>query len=384
MKLRQIITGVNAGGAEMMLFNLLTALDRRSYQVEVVSLTDVGTVGERIRALGIPVRALGMRRGTPNPLGVARLARWLRRDPPDLVHSWMYHANLVAALAARLAGVRRVVWGLHHASLDRRVNKLLTLGTSRACAGLSHWIPERIVCCSETARQLHEQAGYRAERMTVIPNGFDLARFRPDREARRKLRAELGLAETDVLIGLASRWDPLKDHRNFLSAAGALAGRLSQARFLLCGDGITPSNPALLQAIEAEGLAGRVSLLGHREDMPQVLAALDVAVSSSAAEAFPCAIGEAMACGVPCVVTDAGDSAYLVGPAGRVVPTRNPAALAEALEQVARAEPGERARWGLQARQRVQDLFSLEAVTRRYEGLYQDTGQAAGGGGSIS
>ncbi len=196
MKVLHLITTLSIGGAEMMLYKLLSCLDRQTFASEVVSLTDIGPVGEKMQHLGVPVRALGMHRGRPNPMGLWRLTRWLRQDPPHVLQTWMYHADLIGGLAAKLAGNIKVMWGIRHSNLAPAVNKRGTIWTALTCARLSHWLPARIVCCSETSRQLHVELGYAGDKMIVIPNGFDLDIFRPDSAARQTVRRELNIPQT--------------------------------------------------------------------------------------------------------------------------------------------------------------------------------------------
>ena len=373
MKVTHVITGLNTGGAETMLYRLLLHTDRAAYESEVVSMTDIGAIGEKIRALEVPVRALGMRRGVPNPLGVLRLARWLRQDPPDVIQTWMYQADLVGGLAAGLAGGAPVAWGIHNAYLDPRSTKRIKLWTVRACTWSSRWLPRRVVCCSEATREVHAKLGYPKKKMVVIPNGADLAAFRPDPEARPLVREELGLRSETPLIGLVARFDLPKDHRTFVRAAGLLHARMPDVNFVLCGDGITWENPQLAGWIDAAGVRSRCHLLGRRLDVPRLSAALDVATSSSSySEAWPLAVGEAMACGVPCAVTDLGDSAVIVGDTGRVVPPRDPEALADAWHELLALPPDERARLGQAARRRMEEHFDLLGAVARYERLYEE------------
>ena len=180
MKITHVIAGLSMGGAQMMLYKLLSHLDRTAFAAEVISLADVGPLDKKIRALGVPVRVLGMRAGIPNPMGLERLARWLRQDPPDLIQTWMYHADLIGGMAAKLAGGIPVAWNIRHSNLDIEGNKRTTLWTIKACVWLSRLLPTRIVCCSESSRQVHTALGYSPDAMLVIPNGFDLAAFRPD------------------------------------------------------------------------------------------------------------------------------------------------------------------------------------------------------------
>lgn len=354
-----------------MLHKLLSVSTPAESDVQVISLTDIGPVGERIRELGVSVRALGMRRGRPGTGGLVRLRRWLRRSEPDLVQTWMYHADLLGGLAAKLAGPIPVVWGIRNGVLEPVGNKRTTIWTAKACATLSRWLPNWIVCCSESARRFHESMGYRSEKMSVIPNGFDLLRFKPDPEARSQIRRELGTPSNAVLIALVARWDPQKDHENFIRAAGRLAPHAPDVRFVLCGDGITPDNKSLMSQIENAGLSDRCHLLGRRMDVARVTAALDIATCSSYAEAFPNVLGEAMACGVPCVTTDAGDAADIVGDTGIVVPTKNPAALAGAWMKLVDMGAAARNQLGERARRRIRQQFDLTQVNRRYQDLYR-------------
>ena len=360
-----------------MLYQLILNSDRTEIEHQVISMIDIGALGENLQAHGVPVRALGMRRGVPNPLGVLRLARWLNLDPPDVVQTWMYHADLVGGLAARLAGDVPVVWGIHASYLDPRNEKQLKIWTIRACARSSRWLPTRIVCCSETSREVHAELGYSTKNMLVIPNGSDFTTFKPDPEARWSVRRELGLRKGTPLVGLVARWHPQKDHRTFIRAAALLRARVPNVNFILCGAaeegiGITWENPQLTEWIDTAGLRSCCHLLGLRRDVPRLSAALDIAsLSSSYGEAWPLAIGEAMASEVPCVVTDVGDSASIVGDTGRAVPPRDPAALADAWHELLAVGPDIRARLGLAARRRIEAHFSLTSAIAEYEKIYK-------------
>jgi glycosyltransferase involved in cell wall biosynthesis len=369
-KLVIVITGLNTGGAEMMLLKILERIDRQRFSIQVISLTNSGGVGPRIEALGIPVDALGMTPGVPNPFAVLRLAWRLRKFRPDMVHTMMYHANLLGGVAAMLAGVRAISWGIHHCDLSRQGNKRATLAVVAICATLSRWVPNVILNCSEVSRRVHIEHGYSAERMVVVPNGFDVSRFRPDAIARVAVRRELGLAVNTPLVGLIGRFDPQKNHAGFFDAVGMLHRRLPNVRFVLAGNGIGTENNELMGMIEAAGVISVTHLLGLRSDIPRLMAALDVLASSSIGEAFPNVLGEAMASGVPCAVTDVGDSAYIVGDTGRVVASRDMAGLAAALESLLILAPVEWEALGLQARARVVENFEIGSVVRLYEKFY--------------
>jgi len=244
---------------------------------------------------------------------------------------------------------------------------------SRLVLGSLSWLsqyPDVVVVNSEAGRKLHESLGFRPRRWALIPNGFDLDRFRPDSGARERLRQQLG-APNSFLIGLVARYDPMKDHRTFLEAAARFVERRPDTRFVLAGGEIDKDNLQLTGLIHDLGLSGSVDLLGERADIESVMAALDILSLSSTAEGFPNCVGEAMACGVPCVTTDVGDAAILVGETGRVVPIREPAALADAWSQLYDMSDEARVELGMAGRRRIEESFSLASVARQYEDLYE-------------
>jgi glycosyltransferase involved in cell wall biosynthesis len=284
----------------------------------------------------------------------------------------MYHADLIGGLAAKLTRICPIVWGIRQSSFDPHTSKRSSVWTANACARLSRWLPAKIVCCSEAARQTHEQLGYAAEKMVIIPNGFALDTFRPNEVARYAVRQEFGLSNNTPLIGLVARFDPLKDHQTFVRAAGLLAKQISAVRFLLCGDGVDWNNKELVNWIDTVDLRSRCYLLGRREDVPSLMAALDVATLSSCSEAFPNVLGEAMACAIPCVVTNVGDAALIVGETGLVVPPRDPQRLADGWRTMLERGPEGRRLLGAQARKRIETHYSLQFVVKQYETLYQN------------
>ncbi len=370
MKITHIITGLNTGGAEMVLYKLLLSMDRNEFIPEVISLTDVGAMGKKIEGLDVPVRALGMRRGIPNPLMVLKLAGWLRRSKPDVIQTWMYHADLVGGLAAKIAGGIPVSWGIHHSNLDPQHSKRLTILTAKLCAWLSHWLPTKIVSVSNGARKVHEAIGYAVDKMIVIPNGIDTVLFKPDASARLSVRNELALPKDTLIIGLVARFDPQKDHRSFIKAAEKFCIDHQNAHFLLCGNGINWDNEKLAVWIYNAGLRHCFHLLGLRDDIPRLTSALDIASSSSFGESFSLTIGEAMACGVPCVTTDIEGPVSLLGGNGWVVPINDSRAMCQAWQEIFRmSEESVKKRLDA-ARERIRNNFSIKIMAKKYQHLF--------------
>lgn len=384
-RILHVINGLGDGGAESVLYRLC-ANDPR-FQHVVVSLLGEGRYAALLRAGGVPVHTLEMSSLRGGLLAPVRLWRLLRQLRPDVVQTWMYHADLLGGLLARLARRGRVCWNLRHAELDSARSSRASRWSGRACARLSRWLPRAIICCGQRAAEAHAAMGYERARMRVIPNGYDLDRLRPDPAARQRLRAELGLSPGQVALGTIANFKPDKDHDTLLAALARLLPAHPQAIALLAGRDITPENPALAALLQRHGLAGRVRLLGPRADVPALMNALDLHVLSSRSEGFPNVLAEAMACGTPCVSTNAGDAALIVGETGWIVPPGDPARLASAIaEALAEALAGPAAtrsgqhHWTQRrqaVRQRIEQHFSLAAMRDAYGQLWQQLNAGA-------
>jgi glycosyltransferase involved in cell wall biosynthesis len=372
IRVTHVIAGLELGGAETMLCKLLSATDRRRFHPSVISLSTLGPLAPRIAALQVPVSALGMSRGRlqVRPLGL--LARGLVARRPHIVHTWMYHADLLGGALARASGDAKVIWGVR-GSLDPRLSKRSSRMTARACMLTSRWLPDRVVSCSERLAEMHVDFGYDHARMMVIPNGFDLAWFKPQQELREQARRLLRAGPQEPLVGILGRYDPQKDYRTFVRAAAELARTRPDVRFVMCGPGIDEGNVELLDLLAQAGIRRRCELMGAVADPRAVLNALEVLVCSSAfGEGFPNVLGEAMACGVPCVTTDVGDAARIVADTGRVVDAGDWRGLARETLALLELEPSERRALGARARERVEQRFALADVARRFEGLYEE------------
>jgi glycosyltransferase involved in cell wall biosynthesis len=369
LTIAHLITGLETGGAERMLSRLVLRMDRDRFRSVVVSITNAGTVGPSFARAGIEVISLGVRQGAPHPFGLLRLAHMLRELRPDLLQTWLYHADFFGLMTKRLGAVPRLVWNL-------RCSDIALSHTAAAVRRMLSWcsaVPDAVIANSRAGQRFHEHIGYRPRRWEFIPNGFDTLEFSPDAEARARLRSELGIPEDAIVIGLPARYHPMKDHRIFLEAAALIAVERPEFRFLLVGPGVEPTNLALARAIAARGLLDRISLLGERHDMPSVYAALDIATLSSAwGEGFPNVLGEAMACGLPCAATECGDTRSLLGDAGLVVPRRDPKKLADAWGVLTAIGVEGRRSLGRQARARIVRYYDLGVVSARYEALYTE------------
>jgi len=370
MKSLHLITGLSTGGAELSLLKLLEGSAGLRAGASVISLRDLGTVGHQLAALGIPVEAAGIRGSLPTPAATLRLRRMVRATSPALLQGWMYHGNL-AALAARrwLGGRVPLVWNVRHSVYSLAAEKPVTAVLIRLGAALSRR-PDRIIYNSRLSASQHEALGYDADRTVVIPNGFDTEQFAPGDHHRASVRAELGLSADTPLVGMVGRYHPMKDHATFLRAVVLVRQACPTARFVMAGTGVTAGNAELMGLARALGVGEIVLPIGELGNPARLMAALDLLCLSSSSEGFPNVVGEGMACGVPCVVTDVGDAAWVVGDTGVVVPARDPEALAQGLGLLLTAPARTRAELGHRGRRRIMEHFTLPAITRQYADLY--------------
>jgi glycosyltransferase involved in cell wall biosynthesis len=366
-----VIVGLEVGGAELMLQRLIGVEgESRGVRHSVVSLTDIGAIGRLLQKAGIEVQALEMRSAAAIPRVLFELSRLIRREQPDIVQTWMYHADLVGGLAARIAGNRNVIWGVRTTDVEAGGTPTTTF-VRHVCARLSRSVPRVIVCAAEASRRVHADVGYDNSRMVVVPNGFDLSRLEANAVQRAELRAQCGFMKDDLVVGILGRFNPAKDHENFVKAAGLLAPSHPNIRFLFVGRGLHAANKELRDWIAKTGFQDRFILLAERSDVAVCLAAMDIFCLSSRTEGFPNVVAEAMAIGLPCVVTNVGDAAMLVGETGVVVPKEDCTALAEGLAQLIAMSPSARARLGEKAKQRIKSEFTIDRTRDRFESIYR-------------
>ena len=365
-----VITGLNVGGAERMLLKLVPRLDADFAQA-VVSLTGRGKLAAEIERFGIEVYDVGIRSWRSVPFGLWRLLSWLKRHKPAVVQTWMFHADLLGGLAARMAGIQNVAWNLRATALDQEKTSVRVL--QKANAFLARYLPRIVVSCGRRVSALHEEHGYPAGKMRVIPNGFNLAVFAPNEENRRQFRSAIGIPEDSPVVGTVGRLHAMKDYQTFFDAARVIRSKVPQVRFLLAGRGLAAGEPSVTRWVGDAGLTDVVHLLGEQRDLAPVYNAMDVFVLSSAcSEGFPNVVGEGMASGIPCVVTDVGDAAWIVGDSGIVVAPRDPTGLADAVVGLLVGDSHDRVRLGVRARQRIEQHFGIDRVANEYAELYRE------------
>ena len=360
-----VITGLGMGGAETSLLRLINGTPSESYQHQVITLTLGGTMLPAFSSARIKVTQFDFRRRPA--YSFLQLMRMMHLAHTDIVQTWMYHADLVGGLAARLLGNRKIIWGIRTSGVSS--GSRATAGVQRLCAWMSRLVPHTIVCVAEASRKSHIDKGYDAARMVVVRNGFNLKKvvhIGPSVALRKKC----GFDDSHLVIGNLARFDPDKDLENFVRAAGLLAPLYTQVRFLIIGYCGESERAQLENWVVKTGYASRFRLLPECSDPSVCLQAMDIFCLSSRNEGFPNVVGEAMAEGVPCVVTDVGDTALLVGDTGIVVAKEDAIALASGLEHMLRMSPENRSRLGMQAVARVRDCFTVGHTVAQFEAIY--------------
>lgn len=370
IRVMNTITGLNVGGAEILLLRYLGRLPRDQYTPGIISLMSGCPLERRAADLGFDVRSLGMAESRFSISPLAKLRRQAAEFQPDLFHGWMYHGNIAAFMASMLHRRQPVIWSIHHSLADISAEKPMTRALIRLHALLSPMV-SAISYCSAVSADQHEAVGFDRSKRVIIPNGTDCTMFKPDAEAGRRLRRMLRIPDTRLIIGNVGRAHPMKDHAGLIRSLGILVAKGYDVHGLIIGNGHESS--AAAQVAKELGIVDRITFLGTRDDIPEIMPGLDIyALSSGWGEAFGLAISEAMACGVPSVTTDVGDCGMLIGDPQLIVPPKEPEALAAAIERLVRMRPEERHAVGMRARTRVLENFSLANYTSRHTALYAE------------
>ena len=375
-----LITGLGVGGAERTLQQVVLGLDPARFRSTVVSLGDLGVVGGELSVAGVPVTAMGLKPGIGAGLGVRRLARLLQESRPDLVQTWMYHADLLGLLAARASGSPPLAWNVRGGVQAWSDLGLSTGLVMRLCAWKSPK-PDVVVVNSEFGLRQHEAIGYRPRAWRLIRNGIDLRRFRPMPEARRAARAALKAEDDQVVFGVVGRYHRKKRIPEIVQAFGKTARSEPPALLALVGEGMASTNKELMKGVKRQGTGERVRLVGPTQEVPYWLNGMDVLVSASVSEGFPNVVAEAMACQVPCVATDVGDTRLLIGDCGEAIPAGDPEALGAAMGAMLALGSERRRRLGERARRRVEDEYGLERMIGAYQALYAELAARPDAGG---
>jgi glycosyltransferase involved in cell wall biosynthesis len=370
-----LIRSLGRGGAERQLAELATRLDPDRFDVTVLTFYPGGGVwDELVNAGGIRVDSLN--KGGRWDVGrfALRLAAQLRRRKPTILHTYLVEPSVFGLVVGRLVGVPLIVWGVRASNVDFSQYDWIIGFMFRVAARLSRFA-DLMIANSDAGRTFHLGRGYSPRRSITVPNGIDTGRFSPSETRRATTRASWGAAADETLIGLTARLEPIKGHEVFLQAAQRVLAACASARFVCVGSGAADYAAQLRQLTSTLSIDQRVLWLPEHARTWEIYPAFDIGCSASYGEGFSNVVGEAMACGVPCVVTDCGDSSQIVGDTGAVVPCGDPDALAAALIEMIRLGHDGRVNLGQAARQRIVDSFGVDTMVARTAALYVDSAE---------
>jgi glycosyltransferase involved in cell wall biosynthesis len=355
MKVVFLTRELDYGGAQRQLVALAKGLHARGHRVVVALFYSGGPLEQELLEAGVRIRPL-QKRGRWDLLPfLFRLAQVMREERPDILHSYL--TDLVTVALKPWLPSTKIVWGIRFSSIDLSRYDLVTRVVSKLTFRLSGFA-DAVIANSRAGSDYHIAHGYPQAKVVVIPNGIDTQRFHPDPEARHRVRSEWGIQDHEQIIGIVGRLAPEKDYPTFLQSARLLVQERKHLRFVCVGEGSAEYRDLLHQLTRTLKLTEHVIWSDGRSDMSAVYNGLDLLVSSSTTEGFSNVVAEAMACGVTCVVTNVGDSAWLVGNIGEVIPPRDPVALANALEKLIDRRPHTPA----QIRRRIVEQFSFEKL----------------------
>lgn len=370
-KILHIITGLSDGGAEAVLYRLCNF--NKDHQHIVISLTDKGKYGPLLEAENIQTYYLNMPPSKIRLNSLYKLFKLIRQIRPDVVQTWMYHADLIGGVVAKLAGIKNIVWGVHHTNLTKSESKKTTILVAKFNALLSSFVPRKIIYCAEKARHIQESIGFKKAIGKVVHNGYSIDDFLPNVEMRNTFRQELQLPKKTFLIGHVGRYHPLKDYTSLIKAIDLLALSNNNFKVAMIGTMLDEKNSELTQHIDLMHCKDNFYLLGRRNDISRVMNGIDLFILSSTSEAFPNVLNEAMACGTPCVSTNVGDAAIIIGSTGWIVPTKNPPALANAITEAIKEQQDDPQAWLARkcaCRQRIVENFSIENMISEYHRVW--------------
>ncbi len=369
-KVLHIITDLDPGGAEKFLLRLASALEENTLSSTVLYLTGQGRLEPQFQAAGIETYAIEMRWSFRIVPSLWRLLRHAFSLRPDVIQTWMYHADLLGGVIGVLLNVP-VIWSVRQSNLSPSVNKRRTLMIVRLCAFLSGWLPRYIVYNSVAAARAHARKGYAKGKEVIIHNGIDCTKFKFNDQSRQRIRRELGVGREAVVVGHVARFDKQKDHLTYLKAVKLLHEASPSTCFILAGEGVTWDNRELTQDFDPIRDSSWLFLLGHRADIGDIFSAMDIFCLSSCGESFPNVVIEAMAIGLPCLGTDVGDVREMIADTGRVVASRNHLQLVDACKELLALPTGVRQEIGRRAALRVKANYSLSHAAEQFFCIYE-------------
>ena len=356
---------INSGGAENIIFNLAKATNKND--ILLISLTDIGYYGSILRKEGYKIHSLNMKKNIFVFFKIIYLLILIIRFKPRIVQTWLYHANLVGGIAAKLLGVKKIYWTVHH---DFEYRNLYMMLEMRILVFLSYIIPDKIIYGSNPVKNNHVLNGYFREKSIVINNGVSTSKFRPIPELRDSIRKDLNITKKCLLLGNIARYIPLKDHETLLKSLKILKSKGINFKCLLIGQGLSNENREFKIRIKKYGLEDKVILYGKTYEINHILNAFDINILTSKKECSPISLIESMSTGIPCISTNVGDAIELIGDSGWVVNTSDYKSIAKLIMDINLDKKILKIKSNI-ARKRVEKNYPIEKMINKYKKLYR-------------
>lgn len=369
MKVLHIITDLDVGGTEIVLLNLLRKQDKNKCQSVVLSIKSPGKIAEKIQECGVPVHSLYIDSKWRILKVLCGVIRVIRKEKPDIINTWLYHADFIGFIASKLCLKKNVIWNIRCSDIDQNKLMLSTLITLKINSFLSRFVT-CIIVNSIKGKKWHSDRGFRPLSWEYIPNGYDINDWETSVEKRSEIRNELKLNDDSFVVGMVARYDHLKDHATFLKAMRLVISDLPNISVIMIGKDVDDNNVELSEIIRSLGLNESVILLGIKNKMIDYYACMDLLVMSSVTEGFPNVIGEAMSAGLPCISTNVGDASSLINDKHRIVAVRNHMEMGNKIINYIQLGKGERESISKASRHRVLENYSLDMMVTRYQQLY--------------
>ncbi|UJF23144.1 glycosyltransferase [Shewanella sp. OMA3-2] len=368
MKVYHIITSLDVGGAETALKRLV--IDTKDdYDIKIFSLTTSGKIAGELIKEGVDVYSLNIKTLRNVIKSINLLKNIFIMDKPDVIHSWLYHADLIGGIASKLAGVKNVIWGVRTTHLKK--GSFSTVVIRQLLSFLSYFIPSKIVCVAEAARDFHVKIGYSRKKMIVIGNGFSCDPQKLSELEVFRERERLGITVSDIVIGSVGRFSQDKAQDLFVQAALLVAPNNPDVKFLMVGREIDINNSLLMNPIKKSGFSSKFILVGEQSDISRWFCLFDIFCLHSRTEGFPNVLGEAMSHGLCCASTKAGDAEFILSNTGVLSEHITSESIAFSINQLLILSSAQRIALGRLAKKRANDYFSIQKTTSQYNKLYK-------------
>ena len=367
IKILHIISGLNLGGAENNLFKICTLTNNQLLQHHVISLTDFGFYGNKLKLHNIKVYSLGFKKSLFDIFKFFKLMHLIYKISPNIVQTWMYHSDIIGSIATKIISRAPIIWNVRHGKYDNKLSSRIIIFV---CSFFSKIFPKAIISCAQSAINIHKHYGYDKSKFVLIENGFDLDYF--SKKNNLIYKKNLGIPINSFVVSYPARFHPQKNHEMFLSAAENILNTIPNVFFILCGRDIGSNNQLLTKLISKYKLRKRVLLLGEVSNIKSIYNISDLTcLTSSEGEAFPNIVAESMACEVLCISTPVGDAPIIINDDKYLIDFNDADGLANSIINFLKLTNTEKIKIGKKCRSNILRRYQIDKIINKYNSLYK-------------